>query len=118
MSETYPIGVLTSFTPTAHDREIQRVLELKLPPEGLRFDQPNTYTAKITKMWLHPSLRPLPWGTRNPPPEVLRAWWVYHLGKTNRSFKRTRLSQIRRLWRECEHNHRVRIRIQIQHGDW
>jgi hypothetical protein len=94
-----PIGVLTSFN-IEDTRITRRIHEMAQRTTDLVPAGKQTYTATITKLWLHPKLRPLPWGTRNPPVHVLRQWWVHHLGKTNRSFKRTRLASIRRLWRE------------------
>ena len=95
---TSQIGVLTSFTPS--DRPVTRIKTLDVPPEGYDFGSgQQTYTATIKSFWLHPKLRPLPLGQRNPPIHVLRQWWVWHLGRTNRSFKRTRLAAVRRLWR-------------------
>ena len=47
----------------------------------------------------HARYRALPWHKRNPKVQELRWWWVHHLGKSVRSFKRTRLGQVRRRWR-------------------
>jgi len=40
-------------------------------------------------------------GRLNPPIPVLRHWWTGWLGRTNKSFKRTRLADIRRKWRNA-----------------
>jgi len=97
-----PIGKLTSFTLAKTSIPVRTI---DIPTEGIELWPAGrqTYTVTLTKSWLHPKLRPLPWGTRNPPVHVLRQWWVWHLGKTNRSFKRTRLAQVRRLWRAKTH---------------
>ena len=101
--EGVAIGTLTSFTATDVAYHFARRRMFKHYRNELertyKMTGRQTYTATITKMWLHPRFRPLPWTKRNPPIEALRWWWVHHLGKTNRSFKRTRLAAIRRLWR-------------------
>lgn len=92
------VGVLQSFE--LGDREVSALRELGAPRDYV-IPLKSSFTLPIKNLWVHPSLvMPLPFGKRNPPLWVLRRWWRWRLFKSNRSFKRTRIAQVRQMWRE------------------